>query len=397
MNNFKKILALIVCTALLAFGAACGAPQSGGENGGVQEKPQSTGVTELTFEQSERADYINWYGRNEWNSSYKAMVCYNSAAGFEVEFWGTELTMSYISDVNNAGFMEGNGYLCIQVDGSQDFKKGFTELNFSSSKKDFSLVSGLTEGRHTVEVYRATEDFCCTLEVYSVKTDGFFLQPKEKPTRKIEVYGDSISAGRGNMRAIGDKETDHSNQENAMLTYSAFAARELDAQMNVFAISGSCVGNYPCTGIGANIIPKLYTKYSGTANARKKWDFTKYVPDAVIVDLGTNDIIGSEAQSGGFEEFSKLIKEEYIKFVQALKEKYPNAAIVLCSGTFNYSKMDLQKYDAVFAEVAASFEESQKVYHCRFEKSDNAHPTSEENQEYGKILAQKLRTVLGWE
>ena len=177
------------------------------------------------------------------------------------------------------------------------------------------------------------------------------------------------------------------------MTYGAVAARSLNAQYNIFAVSGSCVGSYT-TNAGANIIPRLYTKYAPTANARNKWDFVAYVPDVVIIDLGTNDIIGNSDKQEGFAE---KLKSEYTAFVQDLKTKYPDAAIVLCSGTFHYSRIDIQAYDALFEEIAKSFDAEERVCHLALEKSNNAHPTASENKNYGAALAEFIRSVTGWE
>ena len=90
----------------------------------------------------------------------------------------------------------------------------------------------------------------------------------------------------------------------------------------------------------------MFTKYSPTANAKKTWDFAKYSPDVVIVDLGTNDIIGYQRNYydpeyfGGTltqEIFDNSLKTQYNAFVTRLKTYYPDAAIVICCGTFNYS------------------------------------------------------------
>lgn len=392
MKRWNSISMLLICVLFLALGTACGGT-SAEPLPPPEDKPQPTGVSTLTFAENECSDYINWYGRNERNATFRAMICYNSAAGFEVTFWGTQLTMSYISEINVKNFLDGSCYLCVQIDGSEDYEAGFTELPFASNQKEITLVSGLAEGKHTIEVRRATEDMCASWEIYSLKTDGFFLAPSEKPVRKIEIYGDSISAGRGNMRAVGEKENDNSNQENALMTYGAVAARSLNAQYNIFAVSGSCVGSYS-TNVGANIIPKLYTKYAPTANARSKWDFAAYVPDVVIIDLGTNDIIGNSEKQEGFAE---KLKSEYTAFVQNLKTKYPDATIVLCSGTFHYSRMNIQAYNALFEEIAKSFEQGARVCHLALDKSDNAHPTASENKNYGAALTEFIRSVTGWE
>ena len=218
----KNIVALLLsAVTAIAFTACAGnTPSSGKESAGTsgreslseresasaEEKPDDTGVKSLTFESGVRDDYINWYGRDLYNDIFSSVACNNAAAGFEVSFWGTSLSVSYISETAVKGFMDGDCYVCVQVDGATDYYASFTHLPKQSSPKDFSLVKDLEEGAHTVSVYKATEDMCVSFEVYSLSTDGFFTDPPEKPELKVEAYGDSLTAGRGTMRENGDKE-----------------------------------------------------------------------------------------------------------------------------------------------------------------------------------------------
>lgn len=401
----KNIVALLLsAVAAIAFTACAGnAPSSGKESAGASEreslseresvsaaeKPDDTGVRSLSFESGVRDDYINWYGRDLYNDIFSSVACNNAAAGFEVSFWGTSLSVGYISETAVKGFMDGDCYVCIQVDGATDYYASFTRLPKQSSPKEVSLVKDLGEGAHTVSVYKATEDMCVSFEVYSLSTDGFFTDPPEKPELKIEAYGDSLTAGRGTMRENGDKETDASSQENALLTYAACASRELGAEYRAFAVSGARVGKYDQSA--ANVIPQMISKYSPTANAKKTWDFSSWRPDVVIVDLGTNDVVGHVRNLFTSENFDEELKAQYKSFIERLKTLYPDSAIVLCCGTFSYSQMDHEKYNRLFAEVAESFSAEKKVYCHAFSPSTKGHPTHTETAAYGAELAAFLR------
>ena len=418
----KRILSLLLSVATAFMVAACAdnsssdkdPETSSGQSTSIEEpestsekqstsvkKPDDTGVKSLAFTESMREDYINWYGRDLYNDIFSSVALNNAAAGFEVTFWGTSLSVNYISETAIKDFMNGDCYVCVQLDGATDYVSSFTHLPKQSSPKDFTLVKDLEEGEHTVSVFKATEDMCVSFEIYSVSTDGFFMTPPEKPKLKIEAYGDSITAGRGNMRENGDKETDASSQENSLLTYAAVMARELNAEYRAFAVSGARVGKYDQSG--ANVIPQMFTKYSPTANAKKTWDFAKYSPDVVIVDLGTNDIIGYQRNYydpeyfGGTltqEIFDNSLKTQYNAFVTRLKTYYPDAAIVICCGTFNYSQMDHARYNSLFASIAEGFAAEDRVFCHAFSPSTKGHPTYTENAAYGAELAEFIRTTV---
>ena len=387
---FATILSLLVAVA--CWGCTTD-PDDSGKNPG--NKPEDTGITSFLFSEEDHSDYINWYGRDYLNTgkAYQAVICNNSGSGFEVKFYGTELRMTYLSEIITKDFLGGDiGRICVAVDGDTAYESNVRDLALRSSATEVTLVEGLKEGTHTVEVRKASEGMYNSLEIREIATDGFFLKPDPKPERKLEFYGDSITAGRAAQRKAGEAENDSVSQQNAMLTYAMYAARKLDAQANLFCVSGASVGSY-ASNAGANIIPDLYERYYPSAGAKLAWDFSAYVPDAVIIDLGTNDIIGCSKQEA---DFDAQLTSEYKNFVSELREKYPDAAIVLCSGTFSYSKMDIASYNELFAGIAESFGEDGNVYHLALDPSANAHPTYAENSVYGEVLANFLAGLLGW-
>lgn len=420
----KKFLAILLGILMAAAFTACGETdvppadtggegqdeqtQGGeGEQGGNGEQggeQTDTGVKELVFGETMREDYVNWFGRDLLQKRAKSVACNNTASGFEVSFHGTELSMTYISQkvTQEEGFLEGNCYLCIQIDGSDDYLGGFTMLPPRSSMAKFTLAEGLEEGAHTVAVYKATEALCVSFEVGSLSTDGYFTQPPAKKTLKIEAYGDSIVAGRGSNRLPGETETDRSEQENGLYSYAACCARALGAQYNAFCVSGSCVGNYyngtdtdgdPYNNEGAIVIPRIASGYSPIANAKDVWDPSAYVPDVILIELGTNDIISNYIYR--FEDFETQIKENYSAFIRSLRATVPEAKIVLCCGSFTYAKYPVTAYNALFSEIAESFSSDGNVYcHTFSVPTKKGHPAYSEAERLGGELAEFLRGLI---
>ncbi len=435
MNN-KRIAAILLSLCMVFGFAACGETSSGKEEPGGQtpvedpeknpekdpekdsekdpekdpetdpDKPEDTGVSELTFEEDIREDYINWFGRNLYSARGESVACNNTASGFEVAFYGTELTFDYVSEevTQSPGFLTGDCYLCIQVDGSEDYvsSASFTRLPRRRSEGKFTLAKGLEEGLHTVAVYKATEAFCITLEVFGIKTDGFFLDPPEKKALKVEAFGDSIVAGRGSNREPGATETDASPQENGMASYAAFAARALGAQYNTFCVSGSCVGNYyhgtdakgnEYSNEGAVVIPSMIENYSPSANAMYPWDFSLYQPDVVFIEMGTNDIIGNYTYR--YRDFEDQLRTNYANFIKKLRGVYPSAKIVACCGSFSYTKYPVHPYNSIFSEIVKEFEEDGNVYCYTFASPcKKGHPAYSEAQSFGNSLAEFVRGIL---
>jgi len=73
-------------------------------------------------------------------------------------------------------------------------------------------------------------------------------------------------------------------------------------------------------------VPQLYDRSLG-GEANPAWDFTRWTPHVVVVDLGTNDYSTAGAQPDSAKFF-----RTYLAFVDSLHAKYPQAKIVLVDG-----------------------------------------------------------------
>ena len=151
-----------------------------------------------------------------------------------------------------------------------------------------------TNVRIIKEVQLMPQDEHHCLNVYAVKLDGEILPVKDK-NLKIEFIGDSITSGEG---AIGAKtDMDWISQYFAHTnSFPYLVGKELDADIRVFSQSGW--GAYH--GWDNNpkaAIPLYYEETASLLNGdyftnkgfKEKWDFNKWQPDYVVVNLGTND------------------------------------------------------------------------------------------------------------
>lgn len=394
MKRWKKIAAATLACSLLAlaaFGlAACAS----------EELPARA---ELSFAQEKQTRYVNWYGRTLADRERSAVIANNSASGFEVRFSGSRLTMRYVSEAfdnaQNQLAWKGDGYLSVTVDGADPAApESFVRLPLSKEPAELVLAKDLPKGAHVAQVRKATEGLCTSWEILSLETDGAFQSPPAAPKRKIEIIGDSLSAGNGAQRDSTVIEKGTAEQENALRAYGFNAASRLGAQANVFAVSGGCVGKYPEL-YGANVVPELFSKYFPNCRDEKKyaWDFSLYVPDAVIVDLGTNDLLAGLARGMDEEALLSSLRAQYESFLSTLREKYPQAAVFVCCGVYNnldlINPVFIASYNDVFAEIAGKFE---NMYCYEFDACRLGHPDGDESAEYGAELAEFMRSALGW-
>jgi lysophospholipase L1-like esterase len=168
-------------------------------------------------------------------------------------------------------------------------------------------------GTHTLALVKRTEAFCGIGQIrgFYLSADGKLLDPDKAPNRGIEVVGDSISCGYGNE---GKNQYEHFSPatENAYLTYGAIASRDLGAQYSCVAWSGRKM--WP-----NNTMPSIYDLALPT-DTSSHWDFSKWKPDVVVINLSTNDWGGGAPDEAGWTA-------AYEAFIQRVRQNYPKATI----------------------------------------------------------------------
>src|SRR6185295_8108353 len=103
------------------------------------------------------------------------------------------------------------------------------------------------------------------------------------PSRRLEVIGDSFAVTYG-IDGCGDRTN---GDENAYLSWAWVLARTVKADVDIIAQSGMGMA-FSLDGSTTFTIPSVYGNTLGTQNTTK-WDFTKYIPDAILIDVGEND------------------------------------------------------------------------------------------------------------
>ena len=144
------------------------------------------------------------------------------------------------------------------------------------------------------------------------------------------MYGDSITAGYGNLGGAGVT----SENTNALLTYAYRIAENLDADINTQGNSGwgVYIGSDGTTNADRVYYNKATRLHGQTST---EWDFSKYQADLVIINLGENDSAGVSKGTYDPEDF----KNYYRQMIASLKEKMPNAKFLLTLGMMSHGRV----------------------------------------------------------
>jgi hypothetical protein len=288
----------------------------------------------------------------------------------------------------------GDNYYNIIVDG----KITNVELEPKNKATEYS-ISGLTPGKHTLELFKRTEWAMGKTWFYGFSLDeGRKLLPPPAPhKRKIEFFGNSISCGYADEDTTGqDRGT--SPYEDGYLSYAALTARHFNADFHNTSKSGIgvTVSWFPL------IMPEMYDRLDAT-DSTSKWDFAKYTPDLVIINLFQNDSwlvlkpdypefkhrFGSTAPSPDF------FVTAYRNFVTNVRGKYPKAKITCILGSMDATNAG-SPWPGYIQKAVDGIADKNIYTHFIPYKGTPGHPSLKEQQAMANDLEAFIDETIKW-
>jgi lysophospholipase L1-like esterase len=299
---FVAIIALAAC-ACGARARACGGPSETPERAIDASSPEGSSVR-----------LIGRFDPPAFDPGRPARFAW-SGSSFEVRFTGTAVTMRL-----HAAALDTPTPYSVRVDGRPPFV-----LDVSSTRERYELAAGLDPAQaHEVVVTREAEANAGIHELLGVELapGGRFL-PARDPRLRIEVIGDSITCGYGVLGADAHCGFTYAT-ERASEAYAARLGRALDADVTTVCWSGrGVVRNYDGSTTGT--MPELFERTLPAAPP-VTWTFaTAHAPDAVVINLGTNDFLGGEGRPLDLAAF----EDAYVRFARRVREVYPRAALLV--------------------------------------------------------------------
>lgn len=300
-----------------------------------------------------------------------------------------------------------DNYYLIFIDQESDIKRPLL-LHPKKGKYTYTIARDLNEGPHTIEIFKRTESNCGVTVFH-----GFALQ-KGKNIQALEAsnlyqrnmlfIGDSITAGYGNDRVTFDAPFDgfDPRYENNYNAYGAITARNLKSNYQTVCYSG--IGMY--RGYGGECtytMPRVYRLIA--PGSSKTWDPNDYIPDVIVINLGSNDYF---SEANGTPLNDSLFKEAYVKFLKEIRSDYPEAQIVCVVGCMvsdfwpegRKAKTRLLK---VITDIVTEFNQTgdQRVHCLELNVSgtingDDSHPTTPNHIEMAKKLEKFCRKMMKW-
>ncbi len=267
-----------------------------------------------------------------------------AGSGLELCFTGSELRL--LLDVD---FSQFEPWLAVELNGAPILR-----MPLNRGAQEVCLFRGMTPGvPKKVRIFKDTQpisdDPAHRLWVRGLAWDGGDFLPLPEPACRLEFVGDSLTSGEGVVGAV--EETDWVTALfSASRSWAKLTADLLDADFRLISQSGWGVrsgwDNDP-----THTLPGIYDRVCGpdlgtvnqTMGVQRPHDFDSWQPDAVIINLGTNDAgamsnppwqgpDGQTFQQHGDTAGLALFEDAVVHFLMDLRRRNPTAKLVWVYG-----------------------------------------------------------------
>jgi lysophospholipase L1-like esterase len=276
------------------------------------------------------------------------------------------------------------------------------------------LLTDLEPGPHQVEIVHQNETWQGVVAFAGIElgAGGELLAASTAPRKRLLFIGDSVTCGEALLREPGcNKNFEWWDPYNS---YGLRLGRLLDVDTNLVCFGGrGLIRDWQGRRDGLNAhellamsvplespLSTIFPGACGTAVTDLRWDHTRYVPDVIVISLGTNDFNLALGPLPTKQEYVPA----YVSLVKELQQLAPNAEIVLTEGSIvsdatdpkRPQKRTLRSYiEATIAELGSARVHFAPATYYPGDSCD-AHPTKAQHAHMADDLLPFLQTALGW-
>lgn len=289
---------------------------------------------------------------------------------------------------------KGDNYYNVILD-----NKVVSVIHPDAGKKTYTLVSGLTAGKHSLELFKRTEWTMGKTWLYRFSLDegSSILAAPAIKKRTMEFFGNSITCGYAVEDSSG-KDRGTSPYENGYISYAAITARHFDAAFHSTSRSGIGV----LVSWFHQTMPEMYDRLDAT-DSTSKWDFSSYTPDIVVINLFQNDSwlvnlpdhAEFKARFGARAPDSGQIVTAYRDFVKKIRALYPKASIICALGNMDATRPG-SPWPGYIEQAVAELKDKRIYTHFFPYKNTKGHPNAAEQQAMADDLIGFIGKNIRW-
>lgn len=324
---------------------------------------------------------------NDKNIRYDGRVLIDSTAAY-LFYPGTSISVT----VKNEGSLcaefssTGDVFYWIEVDGHEAYKvKSSGLIPLPKQKPPYTVkITLASEGiYHNPKFYGF---ICCVKDPFPE-----ISRPADKKL-KFEFIGNSITCGYGTE--VTDRSPFNDSTSNFCHGFAYRTAQAFDAECMVVARSG--IGIYRNYGekdsaLYYGCMPDNYEKL--WLDSPHQWDFSKFTPDVLFINLGTNDTW--EMSSFNAEKYERNFR----KLMNSVTVHYPKTTIVLLTGSMMGPEA-LTAVKPILDKIQKDYTTTKKQLVYRFDFTPVAgegadwHPSSAQQEAMSKELIPFVKKIL---
>lgn len=258
-----------------------------------------------------------------------------SLTGAEFDFDGTSLSAELTTDwVNDEAWKENfQPYMAVLVNGKLSKRFAVNE-----GTAEYELYRSEKAEKVRIRLVKLSENAFSKVGVLSFSADGKLMATNPCSERRIEFVGDSITCGFG-IEGKSVCDNFKTSTENPLINYASLTANELGAEYQL--TSWTAIGVYSNSVKDESVtepdnawtMPVIYDYTDRGTDGNlgfepEKWDFSRFAPQLIVVNLGTND----KDFTRGIPERTAAFENCYREFIAHIREKNPQAHIICALG-----------------------------------------------------------------
>ncbi len=358
----------------------------------VTEKPVTDNqpVQAALYEMSYPAEdaFVKPLGRTFMRNG--ARILSHTCSGVEFAFKGTEADITLTSNCKSS-----KARAAFYVDGEL-----VKDTMLNSKEETFRIFESDEPKNCIISVIKLSEAAYSNIGVKSINvTSEYGIIPTPARKHKIEFIGDSITCGYG-IDASDQYEAFATTNENGEKTYAALVGKHFKADYNIISWSGIGVYSSYTESSKPNqsfLMPPIYGKTAPNELSNDMWDFSKWQPDLVVINLGTND----NTWTKGIQDRADIFGEAYYKFIEQVREANPNAYIICSLGVMGSKLLpEIKEQVALYSANTGDYRITTFEFDYRDGVNDGFgagfHPSAVTHQKMADKLIPFISELLGW-
>ncbi len=249
------------------------------------------------------------------------------------------------------------------------------------------------------------QDTCHEVRILEIilAENGTILDLSDWTERRIEVYGDSVSAGEvvEALDYVGKEDLEHNGEfSNSWYSFGWITARKLGAEIHNISQGGIALLDKTGYFLEPDSIgmETAWDKinYNPSYGSVIPWDFSKYIPQVVIVAIGQNDSHPEDYMKEDYNSVkSENWRKNYKKFLRNLRGVYPDAFMICCTTILNHDISWDKSIDQVVNEM-----QDERIKHFLFQRNGRGtpgHPRIPESEEMAAELTEYITQLHVWQ